>query len=92
MARPPKLTPELLGQVEQLRSRGGNAKTIAQRLGISPRTVTRARARLRELEPAPDPEPAVEVAPPSLLDDPRLEQALLQAVLRASSLDWRAAA
>ena len=61
--------------MDELRSRGGNAKTIAQRLGVSPRTVTRARARLRELEPASEPEPTPEAGSPSFVDDPRLEPA-----------------
>lgn len=94
MAAPSKLTPELRVEIERELAAGVPVAVLAQREGISRRTLGRwisgGRVVRRQLAPAPD--PAVE----ELSLDERLEKAkpgLLAAVLAASQRgSWVAAA
>jgi transposase len=94
VAAPSKLTPELRAELERDLAAGVPVAVLAQRQGISRRTLGRwiagGRVVRRQLAPAPD--PAVE----ELSLDERLEKAepgLLAAVLAASQRgSWQAAA
>jgi hypothetical protein len=85
--RPPLLTPARIAEIGRLRDEGLHPDEIAKLTRLSRRSVYRALAAVPPAEVALAPSDAS-----SLLDDPRLEGALVGAIAAAARRDWRAAA
>jgi hypothetical protein len=93
--RPPKATAQVAAEVERALALGTTIDQAAAAVHVSPRTLKRwladgvvTRQRLRSV---PDPDHAAQPSEGSFSDD-AIEKAMVSAVLRGATVDWRAAA
>jgi hypothetical protein len=91
VARPSKITPEIVEAVERGLAQGATIPAVAAEVGVSERTINAwladgivARRRLRSVDT-----PAVDE--PGAFTDEAIESAMVDAIMRAAAHDWRAA-
>ena len=92
MGRPSRATAQVVEQLETALARGTTIPQAAASAGIAPRTVKRWLAEgvitRRRLRSVPDPKPARGGS----FSDEQIESAMVSAVLKGATVDWRAAA